>query len=99
MLIVTGTIDVGLEDVEAAKAAAAEMALATRTEAGCIAYAFWQNVEDPARFRVYEEWEDLASLEAHFVTSHMAKFREALGKLDIQARRIVRFEPGTMTAL
>ncbi len=36
----------------------------------------------PGLFRVYEEWDDRAALEAHFATAHMLRWqkeREALG--------------------
>ena len=94
MLIVTGTIEVGESSVEAAKKAAAAMGPASRAEAGCRAYAFFQDIESPTTFRVYEEWEDQAALTAHFNTPHMAAFNEALKALEVKAANVVKFEPG-----
>lgn len=99
MLIVTGTIEIAPEGVTDLIPAAIEMAKATRAEVGCITYGFWQYLEQETRFLVYEEWENLAALEAHFTASHMAVFRKAVGKAGVVARDIVRFERGEVTAV
>jgi len=94
MIVVTGEVEVAPTAVEAMKSAAAEMAQATRAEDGCIRYGFWQDIENDTRFRVYEEWESLAALTAHFDTPHMANFRAAMGAAGLVSRNIVRFEAG-----
>ncbi len=99
MLIVTGVVEVSPEGIEALKAAAIDMARETRKEEGCITYGFWQELENPNRFRVYEEWTDLPALEAHFKVPHMLVFREAVGKAGVVSRDIVRFEQGEVTSL
>ncbi|MEX0282171.1 MAG: putative quinol monooxygenase [Arenibacterium sp.] len=99
MLIVSGIVEVAAEGVEALKAAAIEMAQETRKEDGCITYGFWQDLEDPNRFRVYEEWRDLAALEAHFTAPHMGVFRAAVGQAGLVSRDIVRFERGEATPI
>ena len=99
MLIVTGVVEVSPEGIEALKAAAIEMARETRKEDGCNIYGFWQELENPNKFRVYEEWTDLAALEAHSQAPHMGVFREAVGKAGLVSRDIVRFEQGEVTAI
>ena len=99
MLIVTGQAEVGLASIEDLKAHAAKMAAATRAEPGCRAYAFYQDIEDPSRFRVYEEWDGPDALAAHFQTPHMAAFNAALKALEIKSITAVKFEPGEMTAV
>lgn len=99
MLIVTGTVELDATKVEVMKTAATEMARATRHEPGCRVYAFWQDIERPNRFRVYEEWDDAASLKAHGETAHMASFRAALAGAGVLSRDIYCFEPGPMTRL
>jgi len=50
-------------------------------------------------FRVYEEWDSLDALHAHFATEHMREwqaFRETLGFHD---RAVSAFEAGTETPL
>ena len=99
MLVVTGLIEVAEADIEAARAAAAEMAVATRREAGCIAYAFYEDVEAPGRFRVYEEWDDQDALTAHGETPHMATFRAALAGFDLRSAKVQKFTAGPKSDL
>ena len=94
MLVVTGIIEVSEDSLTAAKALAGPMGTASRAEAGCHAYAFYQDFEDPTKIRIYEEWTDLAALEAHFTTPHMAAFAEGLGGLSVKSMNVVKFEQG-----
>jgi len=94
MLVVTGVIEVSEDSLTAAKALAGPMGTASRAEAGCHAYAFYQDLEDPGRIRIYEEWEDQAALDAHFATPHMAAFVEGLGALSVKSMNVVKFEQG-----
>ena len=75
------------------------MVKATLEEDGCITYGFWQDPEKPTRFRVYEEWESRAALDAHFATAHMVVFRAALGALGPIKREIKAIEAGAVTPL
>ncbi len=86
MIVVSGTFRLGASSVEAAKAAASEMARATRNEDGCITYAFFQSIEEPTTFRVFEEWESDAHLKAHFEVETHEDLRAALGKLEVLER-------------
>lgn len=99
MIVVSGTMDVAPEGVDAMKEAAASMAVETRQEQGCIVYAFWQNIEHPSQFRVYEEWEDMDCLKAHAKSAHMAAYREKLKNIGVLSRDINLFEPGPMTKI
>lgn len=92
MLVVTGVTRVASEDAAAARAAQAVVAAATREEDGCYTYAFYEDVETPGRFRVYEEWRDEPALMAHLETAHIAEFRAALGKLTILSRDIKKMK-------
>ena len=99
MLIVTGIIEVDSGDREAVLPAAAAMAVATREEDGCLTYAFYEDIENAGRFRVYEEWRDQAALDAHSRSPHMARFRSALQSVRIVGRAIVKYEAGAATSL
>ena len=99
MIVVAGEIGIDPADAAKAKAAALEMAAATRGEEGCLRYAFWADLERPGRFHVYEEWESADALAAHFQTPHMARFREALGGLRVLSRDVRKFETGAPEAL
>ena len=99
MLVVTGIIEIVAADMTAVKAAAADMARETRQEPGCIVYEFFESVEKPGRFRIYEEWQDLTALQAHFQTLHMATFRAVLQGVSVVSREIVRFDRGPVELL
>ena len=91
MIVVSGVIEIAAADMERAKTAATEVAVATRGEAGCLAYAFYQDVESPTVFRVFEEWESAEALAAHFETDHMLRFRALMGGFTITGRNITRY--------
>jgi quinol monooxygenase YgiN len=64
----------------------------TRREAGCISYTFSGDFADRGRFRVFEEWESQAALDAHFASPHMAAFQAAVGGLGVKRVAIQRYE-------
>jgi len=97
MLIVTGTVEVEETSIEGIIPVAAKMAEASRAEDGCHGYAFYQDIEKPTRFRVYEQWTDQAALDFHFSTPHMAVFRAALADISITAMDIKQFQAGEMS--
>lgn len=91
MILISGLIELADNDVDAMKTAATAMASATRKEDGCHAYAFYQDIENPAVFRVFEEWESDDALKAHFNAPHMAVFRAALSEATIVRRDLTRY--------
>lgn len=99
MLIVTGTIEINPDNVEAARVATAAMVAETVKEAGCQVYEFSQIVGAEHRFRVYEEWDDEAALQAHMKTPHMAAFRAALGEAGIVSRAVYMVKGGEKAPL
>jgi len=99
MIIVSGVFEIDAADRERALEAGRVMARASRAESGCRAYAFYADIEEPARVRVFEEWDDLAALEEHFRTPHMATFRQTLGELRILSRNVHRYEVQQATQL
>ncbi|KNG92914.1 putative quinol monooxygenase [Pseudaestuariivita atlantica] len=89
VLVVTGVIEVAPEDAETFRVAAARAAKATRSDdEGCLLYAFYEDVEKPGTFRVYEEWRDEEALAAHARAPHMDTFRNALSDVEILRREI-----------
>ncbi len=94
MLIVSGTIEIGAEDIDRARQAALEMMAETQKEDGCLVYEFSQVIGSEGRFRVYEEWRDMAALGAHGQSEHMTVFRAALDDLDVKSRDIWLMEAG-----
>lgn len=92
MLLISGVIELAEPDIDTMKAAAAAMAVETRKEDGCHAYAFYQDIENPKMFRVFEEWESEDALKAHFESAHMAVFRKALSSATIVSRALTKYQ-------
>ena len=51
---------------------------ASRQDPGCLNYGLFEDADERNTFVFVEEWEDQASLEAHFATDHIAAFMSAL---------------------
>ncbi len=84
MLIVAGEVKVAdAGEVEKARAAVVTMMEETAKEAGCITYAFSQDLPDPCMIRIFERWENQAALAAHFEAPHMAAFMAALADVNV----------------
>ena len=99
MIVITGEIELHPEDVWPATYHAARMMQASAAEDGCVCYRFYADLLNPRRFRIYEEWLDEAALEAHFNSTHMAKFQEVLKGLRVLERSVKRFEVSETTPL
>ena len=78
MIIVHGTIPIRPDCREEALRLAREMAEATRNEIGCLSYDFYVGLSDPHTLMLFQEWESMEALMAHFDTDHMEVFVKAL---------------------
>jgi quinol monooxygenase YgiN len=92
MIIVAGTFRVPEERIEELLPVARETLVATRKEAGCIVYSYAFDIEDRGLWRVYEEWESRAHLEAHFRQQHMAPWRAKLAEIGASGRALKIYE-------
>ena len=92
MIIVSGHIDIQADKHDEAIQLALWMAAETRREDGCLHYHFYSDLANPNRFFVYEEWRDLAALQAHFQTEHMSTFNGQLPDLLAGKPTIMRHE-------
>jgi quinol monooxygenase YgiN len=99
MIVVAGTVAVRPETRSDAIRAALAMAEATRTEAGCLSYRFFADLQDPNTFLVFEEWESEAALAAHFQTPHMAAFQQALPRFLAGGLAIKRYVVESVAAM
>src|SRR4051812_25477214 len=99
MIVVAGTVAINPERRDEAVSVALKIVAATRPEAGCQSYDFWSDLADPNRFHVFEEWETPEALEAHFQTSHMAEFMQALPPLLAAPPDIKRYEVNAVAQL
>ena len=81
MIIVHGTIPVLPEHLDEALRLARTMTEETHKEPGCISYDFYVGLTDPNTLMLFQEWEDMDSLMAHFQTPHMEVFLSQLPEL------------------
>jgi quinol monooxygenase YgiN len=56
-------------------------AATSRTDAGCVSYAFHRDLEDADRYVSVEVWEDQAALDAHFQAPHLGELFGAMGHM------------------
>jgi quinol monooxygenase YgiN len=92
MIVIAGHVAVDPKQREKAEAAAREMMAETRKEAGCLSYTFSADLEAPGRYRIFEEWESDAALQAHFASPHMKRFQQAVGGLGVREMQVQRYE-------
>jgi quinol monooxygenase YgiN len=92
MIIVSGHVDIQADKHDEAAQLTLWMAAETRQEDGCLHYHFYSDLANPNRFFVYEEWRDLAALQAHFHTDHMATFNQQFPALLASQPAIMRHE-------
>ena len=54
------------------------MSVASREEFGCISYEFYVGLSDPNTLLLFQEWDCVDALQAHFETDHMEDFLKIL---------------------
>jgi quinol monooxygenase YgiN len=81
MLIVAAEVRVTDGAIDQARDALRTMEQETRREAGCLTYVFSVDLSDPTTLRIFERWESMAALSAHFKTPHMADFSQAVARI------------------
>ena len=90
MIIVHGTIPILPQHLDEVLRLARTMTEETHKEPGCISYDFYVGLTDPNTLMLFQEWEDMDSLMAHFQTPHMEVFLSQLPALlagEITTRR------------
>jgi quinol monooxygenase YgiN len=78
MIVVVGRVCTDADKREELMRVARAVAAASRTEAGCIGYRVYEDVDVPNDFVFVEEWENDAALRAHFGTAHISEFMQAI---------------------
>lgn len=92
MILVQGSAQIHADDAGALRDAASWMIPATRGEEGCLHYAWGEDALTPGLFHVVERWRDEAAMQAHLASAHMARLGGVLGRLRVQALRIVAYD-------
>ena len=94
MILIAGTVRFPAEHMPAARPVMARMVTATRTEDGCIQYAFAEDVLDPGLIHISELWRDAAALDAHGAHRTLAAWRAEGAGLGIHGRDLRFYEVG-----
>ena len=94
MIIVMGTVRLPPENLAQAKPAMRAMVDASLAEAGCLHYAYAEDVFEPGLIHVSEQWRDLEALKQHFQTQHMMAWRAAFPILGVTDRKLQQIEAG-----
>lgn len=79
MLMIEGWIKLATGEFEKVREQGIAMVAATNQEAGCLHYAFAQDIADPDLIRISERWESQDALAAHGASAHMGTFNKAMG--------------------
>ena len=71
---------------------------ASRRDDGCLNYGYYAEITDPSSLIAVEEWRDMAALEAHLRTPHVARLVEALPDMlaappEVAAHEVARSGP------
>jgi quinol monooxygenase YgiN len=93
-LLVTGVFRVPPENLDALRPHMAAVIMASRAEAGCLDYAYSEDLLEPGLIRVVERWTDQAALDTHFAKPHMEAWRAAREQLGFHGRDLVICEAG-----
>jgi quinol monooxygenase YgiN len=71
-VVVVATLRAAEGNEDEVLAGLSELAAATHTEEGCIAYTLHRGLDDPGRIVMIERWRSRADLDAHFAQPYVA---------------------------
>jgi quinol monooxygenase YgiN len=81
MIIITGDLMIKDGSMQQAMQACQKHVAHSRTEPGCISHSVYQDPENGSHLFFYEQWEDQASIDAHFVLPSSQAFVEQVRAL------------------
>jgi quinol monooxygenase YgiN len=82
-IIISGTIDLPPENLEAALAAGKPLIEGALTQPGCLDYDWCPEPLHPGRIRVFERWASEEALASHFQNRWYLEMREAIGQFGL----------------
>lgn len=92
MIIVTGSVTAKSGSFEALLEASLAHVRRSRTEDGCISHAVRVDSEEPMKLVFFEEWRDLAALQAHLVTPEIKDLLAAFREHSSASEKITTYE-------
>jgi quinol monooxygenase YgiN len=92
MIVVSGRFRLPPERIAEARPHMEKVIAASCAEPGCCVYSYAEAVDEPGLFRVYEEWDGPAALEAHFASAHMREWQAVRESLGFHDRSVAAYE-------
>jgi quinol monooxygenase YgiN len=92
LVLVIGSIRLPAGALDRARAAMRDMIEASRTERGCVAYAYSEDVLEPGLIHVKELWSSREAFAAHLQTPHLKTWRSKWRELEISDRDLVSYD-------
>jgi quinol monooxygenase YgiN len=92
MFIISGLMRFDPSRRDEVAAAMAKAVAASRSDEGCLAYAFSEDVEDPGAFRIFEHWSSEETFAAHCQSPHYLAFMEVVGQVGMTGADVSRYE-------
>lgn len=99
MIVLQATIPVASDSREEMIEAATELAEQSRAEEGTIDYRFTADIEEPNVFRVFEQYEDEAAMNAHMESEHFETFQDQISEWVNGDVELVRFDVESTTQM
>lgn len=81
MIVSHGKFVIRPDQLERAKDIFRDMVERSREEPGCITYDFFESITNPNVMMLFQEWESMDTINAHFATEHMESFLSQLPEL------------------
>jgi quinol monooxygenase YgiN len=92
MIILAGSIRIPPANLKAAAPVLEAIVQGTRSEPGCLSYAFAHDVVDEGLVRIFEVFANAEALAAHRASPHMATWRAAWPALGIGDRDMSQYD-------
>jgi quinol monooxygenase YgiN len=90
-IIISGTVDLDPERIDAALVAVRPLIEGALTEPGCLDYDWCPDPRHPGRLRVFERWQDEESLAAHFDNRWYLEMRQALAGFGLRGAETAKY--------
>jgi quinol monooxygenase YgiN len=91
-IIISGTVDIDPEQMDAAMVAAKPLIIGALTQDGCMDYDWCPDPITPGRIRVFERWTDEEALKHHFNNHWYTDMRESMGGFDIRGADVLKYK-------
>lgn len=99
MIVLQATIPVTADSREEMIETATELAEQSRAEDGTVDYRFTADIEEPNVFRVFEQYENEAAMNAHMESDHFETFQDRISEWVDGDIELVRFNVESTTQM